>query len=449
VEVPEVKFAHSGDVNIAYQRWGTGPDVVVVPALVGNIEIHWEHELYRRLYEFVSAHVRMLHFDKRGMGLSDRFDELPTLEQRIDDIRAVMDAEGIERAHVLGLSEGGIMAQLFAAKHPERVDRLILINAVPGRTFWLELASRSTAGLSLGRETTKYVYRVVATWGRRPEDMAERFIPSQLENPSFLRWLARLQRLSVSPADFRRQVESLANLDAAEHLAHITAPTLVMHVAGDRVIPIEAGRYLADKIPGAELVEIEGEDHFYWVMPNWREVNARWIEFVTGKPCVVRNERRFATIAFTDIVDSTRRSHEVGDEAWQATMQDHDRIVWKTVERHRGRVVKSLGDGMMLTFDVPSTALACADELRRELADIGLQVRCGVHAGEVEFKNDGDVAGLAVSLAARVGQAARDGSVFVSSTVRDLLLGGEREFESRGEHTLKGVEGRWHLYELK
>jgi class 3 adenylate cyclase len=448
MEVPEVKFARSGNVNLAYQRWGSGPDVVMIPPLVENIEIAWEHELYRRSLEHFGSYIRTLQFDKRGIGMSDRFDTHPTLEQRIGDITAVMDAEGIERASLVGLSEGGLMAQLFAAMHPERVDRLVLINSAPGSSAMGHLARYSDKPLPTIEDIVKVLFGLVDTWSRQPEYMVEWFMPSQRDNASFVRWVGRLQRMSASPADIRRQIESVLQLDAVAHLSQIKAPTMVMQVAGDRLIPVAAGRYLADKIPGAEYVEFEGDDHFLWVMPNWREMNERWIEFATGSRCTDRNERRFATIGFTDIVDSTRRSREVGDEAWRITLESHDRIVWKTVERHRGRVVKSLGDGVMLTFDVPSTAVACADELRRELAGIGLPIRCGIHAGEVEFRKDGDVAGLAVSLAARVGQAARDGAVFVSSTVRDLLLGSDRTFESRGDHTLKGVEGNWHLYEV-
>ena len=448
MEVPEVKFARSGDVNLAYQRWGTGPDVVMVPPLVGNIEIGWEHELYRRSLEHFGGYVRALHFDKRGIGMSDRFEKHPTLDQRIGDITAVMDAEGVQRASLVGLSEGGLMAQLFAAMHPERVDRLVLINSMAGVSAMSELPKYSHEPSPSADDILKIVFGLIDTWGSKPEYMVEWFMPGQLENTSFVRWVGRLQRQSASPADMRRQIESVASLDAAEHLAEIKAPTLVMHVVGDRILPVAGGRYLADRIPRAEYVEVQGDDHFLWVMPHWREINERWIEFITGNPCTDRNERRFATIGFTDIVDSTRRSREVGDEAWRTTLESHDRIVWKTVERHRGRVVKSLGDGVMLTFDAPSPAVACADELRRELGSIGLPIRCGLHAGEVEFRKDGDVAGLAVSLAARVGQAARDGAVFVSSTVRDLLLGSERKFESRGEHMLKGIEGSWHLYEV-
>jgi len=237
-------------------------------------------------------------------------------------------------------------------------------------------------------------------------------------------------------------------LDANQRLGDIVAPTLVMNVMGDRLIHPAGGRFLADRIPGARSVELAGEDHFFWVMPNWREGNDCWIEFVTGAKPGARSERRFATVLFTDIVGSTARAAQVGDDAWRRTLDGHDRIAWKTVGRHRGTLVKNTGDGLLVTFDSPSQAIACSAELARELAGIGLAIRAGLHAGEVEVREDGDVAGLAVNLAARVQQAAREGSTYVSSTMRDLLLGGSLSFADRGEHALKGIDGAWRLYEL-
>jgi len=262
VEVPEIQFTKSGDVNIAYQRFGAGPDVVVIPPLVQNIEIMWENELWRRVLEFQGQHIRALYFDKRGMGLSDRFDGTPTLEQRIGDINAVMDAEGIERASLMGLSEGGMMAQLFAAMHPERVHRLVLINSMPGVSAYDDLHQYSVEPLPTLEELLGREARAIETWGRDPTFFVEWFIASQRDNPSFLRWIARYQRQAASPADFRRQIESLHTLDAVAHLSSIRAPTRVIHIAGDRAVPVACGRFLAAKIPGAEYVEIEGEDHY-------------------------------------------------------------------------------------------------------------------------------------------------------------------------------------------
>jgi class 3 adenylate cyclase/pimeloyl-ACP methyl ester carboxylesterase len=448
MEVPDIQFTKSGDVNIAYQRYGTGPDVVIIPPLTSNVEILWEHELWRRVLEFNGQHVRTLHFDKRGIGMSDRFEQHPTLEQRIGDINAVMDAEGIARASIMGLSEGGLMAQLFAARHPERVDRLVLINSAPGASAWSQLDQYTDEPVpQLDALLAKFM-RLVETWGRDPAFFVEWFMPSQRENPSYLRWVARYQRQTATQADLRRQIESIFMLDAVEHLPNIKAPTRVIKVTGDRVIPVAAGRFLAAKIPGAEYVEVGGEDHLCWIMPHWRKVMDCWLEFVTGTLPTARSVRRFATVLFTDIVGSTERAHEVGDEAWRLTLESHDRIAWRTIEAHRGSVVKSTGDGLLVTFGSPSDAVACAAILRRELASIGVAIRGGLHAGEIAMRDDGDVSGLAVNLAARVAQAAQASSIYVSSTVHDLLLGGDQTFADRGEHALKGIEGSWRLYRL-
>jgi len=440
VETPDIRFTKIDDVSIGYLRCGTGPDVVIIPPLISNIEIMWENELWRRVLEFIAGHIRMLQFDKRGIGISDRFEEHPTLEQRIGDIRAVMDAEGIERASLMGLSEGGLMAQLFAALHPERVDRLVLINSLPGASTWARFGQSA--------ETLTKATKLLDTWGRDPTFLVDWFMPSQRENVAFLRWIARYQRQTASPADFRRQMESLASLDAIDHLAGIKAPTRVIHVTGDRAVPVEAGRFLAASIPGADYVEVEGEDHFCWVMPQWRKVADPFLEFVTGTRPTSRSERRFATVLLTDIVASTEQARTVGDDAWQLTLQSHDRIAWKTIDAHRGNVVKSTGDGLLVTFGSPSDAVACAVALRRELASVGIAIRSGLHAGELMLREDGDVSGLAVHLAARVTQAAAADTIYVSSTVRDLLLGGDQTFADRGEHVFKGIDAPWRLYQL-
>jgi class 3 adenylate cyclase len=400
--------------------------------------------------EHGARYVCVLQFDKRGTGCSDRFDRYPTLEERIGDITAVMDAESVQRASILGVAEGGLMGQLFAAIHPERVDRLVLINSMVGFSAVDALPAYRRAGdpVYTRDESLSRVWHTVETWGDAPEVMVDNFCPSQNGNPSFIRWIARYQRQSASPADIRRQVESLLGLDANQRLVEITAPTLVMNVTGDRLIHPATGRFLADKIPGARLVELAGEDDFFWVMPNWREGNDHWIEFVTGAIPETRADRRFAAVLFTDIVGSTARAAQLGDDAWRRTLEGHDRIAWNAVGRYRGTLVKNTGDGLLVTFESPSQGIACSVELRRELAGIGLTIRAGLHAGEVEVRHDGDVVGLAVNLAARVQQAAGEGAIYVSSTMRDLLLGGQWLFVDRGEHALKGIDGAWRLYEL-
>jgi len=452
VEVPEVRFASSDGLRLAYQAFGSGPPLVVVPPLVSNVELTWEHELYRRVYEHTARHQRIVQFDKRGIGLSDRFEQHPTLDQRMHDILAVMDAEGLERASLMGLSEGGLMAQLFAAAHPERVDHLILMNSAAKLTDLQGLESYSDGPLDWVKEMAPRFEELIESWGDEPRCFVEWFCPSQGENESFIRWWGRCERLTATQADFRRQVESIGSLLAEptpSALDRIRAPTLVLHVTGDRVIPVAIGRLLADRIDGAELVEVPGEDHFLFVMANWREIIDREIEFATGQ-AVPRQQaqRRLATVLFTDIVDSTTAASSVGDATWREMLDSHDRIAWRSVDQHRGHVIKSTGDGLLATFDTPSSAVACAAELRRELASVGLQIRAGVHAGEVEVRDETDIAGLAVHIAARVEQEAGPGEILVSATMRDLLLGSGLELRDVGARDLKGVEGSWQLFAL-
>jgi class 3 adenylate cyclase len=448
MDTSDIRYARSGDLNIAYQRWGSGPDVVVIPGMVSNVELAWEHEVYRRCREHMGRYVRVLEFDKRGMAGSDRFEQAPTLEQRIADVEAVMDAEGIERAHVLGLSEGGLMGQFFAALHPERVDRLLLVNSTIGLSASGQLERRDYDPPMRREDVFGRFERMFDGWGREPEHFVDLFAPSKKDDPAFIRWVGRFQRQTCSRADVRRQFESVLGLDANDRLGGIRAPTLVVNVIGDRLIPPAFGRYLAKHISGARHVEFPGDDHFCWVMPIWREITDCLLEFVTGRAPAARIERRFATVLFTDIVDSTARSAAAGDAAWRDLLDRHDRIAWQAVDRHVGKLVKNTGDGLLMTFPSPSEAVACATELVGELGRVGLSVRAGLHAGEIVVREDGDVSGVAVNLAARVQQAASGGSTWVSSTVRDLLLGGEWSFTERGEHVLKGIDGAWRLYEL-
>ena len=451
MEPPDTLYALSDGLHIAYQRFGSGPDVVLIPPLVSNIELAWDHELYRRVLEFHSTHLRILMFDKRGIGASDRFDQIPTLDERIKDVTAVMDAEGVERASLIGLSEGGLMAQLFASRHPERVERLVLMNTTAGTQSgpllndYVQPGERPVDFLHLAEQFQE----LVRTWGVDPGFMTDWMMPSQSDNVSFVRWVGRLQRQTASPADIQRQIDSVLNLDAVDVLSDIEAPTMVMHVKGDRVLHVAFGRFLADRIAGATYVEVPGEDHFLWVMPNWRDIAVASGEFVLGHPVATATHRRFAAVLFTDLVDSTAQSTAAGDEAWRATLESHDRICSDVVAQYAGRIVKSTGDGVLAVFDSPSQAVRAAADTVVKLGSISLGVRAGVHAGELEEREDGDVTGAAVNIAARVEQAAGLGEVYVSSAVRDMLLGGDHHFLERGEHHLKGVEGSWKLYALE
>jgi class 3 adenylate cyclase len=450
MHTPDIKFAKSGDVNIAYDTWGSGPPLVLIPGLAANIEVSWEHEVYRRAREHIGGYVTVIEFDKRGQGASDKFDRAPTLAERIQDIHAVMDAEGIERATLLGLSEGGIMAQYFAARHPERVDKVVLANSLAGSTAFPELGAYVRTGETFVtvEEGFAAISNVIENWGRDPQPFVDLMVPAMAGDAAYVRWTARFQRLTATQSEMWRMLQSVVQLDANAELADIKAPTLVIHLAGDRLIPAVVGRYLADKIPGARYAEFPGDDHFLWITPNWRDHMDCWIEFVTGIRPGASTERKFATVLFSDIVNSTARAAEVGDREWTHMLDSHDRVAWDIVQTHRGKLIKNTGDGLLLTFDAPSDAVAAACTLTKELGDVGLETRVGVHAGEIEVRADGDVSGLAVNLAARVQEAAQAGATYVSSTLRDMLLGGSWTFEDRGEHALKGIDGGWRLYEL-
>jgi class 3 adenylate cyclase len=283
-------------------------------------------------------------------------------------------------------------------------------------------------------------------WPENTQELVDWFMPQCSGDQAFLRWAGRLQRLSASPRDFHRQVESVLALDAESAPERITSPTLVVHVKGDRVLNVALGRVLADVIPGARFIEIEGDCHFSWVQPNWRSIIDPMIEFVTRTAVESVATRRFATVLFTDIVDSTRQSATVGDAAWHDVIDRHDRVARRLVDQHGGRVVKSTGDGLLVVFDAPSQGVACAVAMVRELHSIGVEIRAGVHAGEIEVHDDLDISGIAVNLAARVEQAADNGELWASSTVRDMMLGGSTAFVDRGEHQLKGIEGQWRLF---
>ena len=349
----------SGDLRLAYQEFGAGPPLLIVPALLSNVEVTWEHEFVNRINDLFAKHVTVVGFDKRGIGLSDRTDVAPTLEERIGDIVAVMDAVGWERASLLGVSEGGVMSQLFAATYPERVDKLILHNtAVPSRYYGrvAALAEPDDPPIASLEQLWARFESLANGWPENSQEMVDWFMPDQSANDAFVRWFGRLQRLSASPRDFRRQIEGIFQLDAGDAPERITAPTLVIHVKGDRVLPVACGRTLGEVIPDARYIEIEGDDHFSWALPNWRDIADPILEFLTGTRVERTPTRRFATVLFTDIVDSTRQSAAVGDTAWHATIDAHDRLARKLVDRHAGRVVKSTGDGLLVVFDVPSQA---------------------------------------------------------------------------------------------
>jgi len=443
MEIADVRFVEVDGFAIAWQQFGAGPDCLVIPPLVSNIELYWEHEFFRRWMEFHARHMRVTHFDKRGIGLSDRADQMPSLEERIHDIAAVMDAAGLERAHVFAMSEGGLMAQLFAARYPERVERLVLVNSLTIGYPVADAAADATAGR---------FDRLIEEWGRDPHFFLEWFSPSQATNETFARWWLRLQRQSATKAEFARQVASVVALATEridpDFVASIVAPTLVINMTRDQVVESASGDWLAARLPNATRVTFDSDDHFFFAGDHWFEMITLVVEFMIGAPVHAPSERKLAAVVFTDIVGSTAATAAAGDAAWSAALDEHDTIAWAASDVYCGTIVKSTGDGLLVYFDSPHAAIGFCRDLRIGLDQAGLRIRAGIHAGEIEVRANGDITGIAVNLAARIEQSAHDAAIYVSSTVRDMLLGGETCFEDRGEHVLKGFDHPWRLYEL-
>jgi class 3 adenylate cyclase len=440
---PETRYARSGELNIAYQVTGEGPrDLVYVPGWVSNIELMWEEPAMTRFLERLASISRLVLFDKRGTGLSDRVsnDQLPTLEERMDDVRAVLDAVGSERAALFGHSEGGNMCVLFAATYPDQTIALITLGSFAKRRDpdddypWAPTAE--------DREET--VADVERNWGRlRPEDV-EYYAPSRVGDEQFVRNLEQYLRRGASPGAAAALLRMNSFIDVRDVLPTIQVPTLVLHRSGDHDVNVAEGRYLASKVPGAKFVELPGDDH--WISAGDTDAIADEIEeFLTGTRPVPELDRVLATVLFTDIVGSTERAVELGDRRWRDLLSTHDAAVRRELERFRGREVDTAGDGFLATFDGPARAVRCAISAGDALRDMGLEIRAGIHTGECEL--DGPkVRGIAVHTGARIAALAGPGEVLVSQTVKDLVSGSGLAFEERGVHELKGVPGDWRVY---
>jgi len=426
-------------VHVAYQVFGAGEaDVVFIPGFVSHLELTWQMPGLSRFMERLAAFSRVITFDKRGTGLSDPVPiaELPTLEQRMDDLRAVMDAAGSERAVIVGVSEGGPMAMLFAATHPDRVSGLVLI-ATTARFRRAE-----DAPWGWGEQFVDgMLRRTEARWGTG--ETVGILAPTAVADPLFD--AGRFERSAASPGATVAIIRMSADTDARAVLSSISARTLVVHRTDDRIVRVEAGRDLASRIPGAELVELPGEDHAFFSDPD--PLLDQVEEFITGTSVHGEPDRVLATMLFTDIVSSTRTAAEVGDRRWHELLDAHDAVVRRQLERFRGRQVKQTGDGHLAAFDGPARAIKCGLAIRDGVRPLGLEVRVGIHTGEVELRGD-DLTGIGVVTAARVMALAGDDQVWVSQTVRDLVAGSGHTFEDRGEHELKGVPGTWRLWEV-
>jgi class 3 adenylate cyclase len=432
---PETRYAKSGDVNIAYQVMGDGPfDLVLISGFVSHLDLDLEEPRMAYFLGRLASFSRLIRFDKRGTGLSDRPGGLPDLETRMDDVRAVMDAVGSERAALLGYSEGGPMCCLFAATYPERTSALVIYASYAKR----QDPDDDYPWASSSSERRAYAEQMERDWG------VDADLGSMAPNAdaALRAWWARRARAAASPAAARDLVLMNSLIDTRAVLPTIRVPTLVLHRSGDRDSRVEEGRYLAEHIPGARFVELAGEDHFVSIDAD--QIVDEVEEFLTGTRPARAPDRVLATVLFTDIVGSSERASELGDRAWGELLAAHHALVRRELERFQGREVDTAGDGFLATFDGPARAVRCAYAIQQSVSELGLEIRAGLHTGEVELA-DGKVTGIAVHTGARVAALAEAGEVLVSSTVKDLVAGSELEFEEHGTHELKGV-GEWRLY---
>jgi class 3 adenylate cyclase len=436
VETPEVRYARNGDVNIAYQVVGHGPlDLVLVPGFISHLEYDWEESRHARFLERLAAFSRLIRFDKRGTGLSDRPGDMPDLETRMDDVRAVMDAVGSERAALLGYSEGGPMCVLFAATYPERTRALVLYGTYAKRRD----PDDDYPWAPTWAARQQYAKQIEEDWGWEAD--MQRMCPSA--DDTMARWWAARARAAASPGAARDLILMNSEIDIRHVLPTVQAPTLVLHRTGDRDSRIEEGRYLAKGIPSARFVELSGDDHVPWI--GAEQIVDEVEEFLTGVRPPPEPDRVLATILFTDIAGSTKRAAELGDRAWRELLAGHHALVRRELARFRGAEVDTAGDGFFATFDGPARAIRCACAIRDAVRELRLEVRAGVHTGECELV-DGKVGGIAVHTGARVAGEAGPGEVLVSSTVKDLVAGSGIEFEDRGTRELRGLPGQWRIY---
>ena len=428
--LPETRYALSGDVNLAYQVMGNGPvDIVMVPGFMSHIEFRHELPGQTAFLRRLSSFARVVTFDKRGQGLSDRVSDAPSLEQRMDDVRAIMDAVGSQRATLFGHSEGCAMSALFAATYPERVSRLILFGGYVKRS---------------DMNITEIVEQRVKVWGTGA--MLKRIAPSLAADPAAVAQFAKFERLSASPGAVKSFTMLNWQIDVSSILPAVRVPTLVLHRQGDLQIPVEHGRELAACIPDAKFIEYPGGDHTY-ATGDVEAVLGDIEEFITGhrESSSLDFERVLATVLFTDIVDSTRSATTMGDRAWRNLLDRHDELALQVVEKHRGTLIKSTGDGILATFDEPARGVRCALALGTATRQIGLPIRAGLHTGEIEIRGR-DIGGVAVHAASRVMTQSQPDEVLVSRVVTDLVAGAGLTFAGRGSRELKGLPGAWDLF---
>ena len=442
---PETQYARSGDVHIAYSVQGGGSlDLISVPGWITHLEYDWELPAYQRFHERLASFSRLIRFDKRGTGMSDRVPiaELPSLEQRIDDMRAIMDDVGSERAVLMGVSEGASLAILFAATYPERTVALVLYGgqaratAVPGYP-WESLPSDPQV-----RET--WFEERMRAWGTVDELLA--FSPNQLGDERFMEWASTRRRLGASPGAALALLRMNVEIDVRHVLPAIRVPTLIVHRQGDRVVPVGGARYIAAHIAGSTYVEMPGDDHHQWLGDQDAMVGTIE-EFLTGRRHVVDADRVLATVMLVEIVDALSHITRLGDRRWRELLHEYQDRTRRELARFRGRLVRVTGEGTLATFDGPARAVRCARAIGDAAGELGIRTRAGLHTGEVSFLDD-QIEGIAVQVAARIGARAGENDVLVSSTVRDIVAGSGLAFEERGTLISPGVPHEWRLFAL-
>ncbi len=428
----DTRYARSGDVHIAYQVFGEGAlNLVVAPPFVSNVEHWWDEPDIARWLLRLGGYARVAMFDKRGTGMSDRVSEVSGLDQRMDDLRAVMDAAGMEQAALFGISEGGTMAALFAATYPDRCRALVLCGS-----FARAREERIASALAYADQA----------WGTGGS--LSMFGPSRANDPAFQRWWGRFERLGASPAAASALARMNSQIDITAILPTIRVPTLIIHRSGDKVTSVESGRFLAKHIPDSRYIELPGIDHIPFIGDNAAEIADAIEEFLTGARAPVTVDRVLATVLFTDIVASTEKAAALGDRRWRDLLDNHHATIRRNLARFRGHEVKTTGDGILATFDGPARGVRCACAIADEIRPLGIEVRAGLHTGECEMIDD-DVGGIAVHIGARVAALAGASEVLVSSTVKDLVAGSGLRFGDRGSQSLKGVPGEWHIYAVE
>jgi pimeloyl-ACP methyl ester carboxylesterase len=434
---PVTQYAKSGDVHIAYQAFGEGPlNVIFAPPAFSNVEHWWDGPDATRWLLRLASYARVVMFDKRGTGLSDRVGELPGLEQRMDDLRAVMDASGMDQAALLGVSEGSTMSALFAATYPDRCRALVLYGGFARFTSWFPTQEALEA----------FFGYVEQAWGSGGS--VAKFAPSRANDPAFQLWWAKSERLGASPAAAAAYMRMNRQIDISDIVSTIRVPTLVIHRRDDQTINVEGGRFFAQHIAGSRYIELTGTDHFPFVGDNADEISDAIEEFLTGTLARATVDRVLATVLFTDIVGSTEKAAALGDRRWRDLLDNHHATIRRNLSRFRGHEIKTTGDGVLATFDGPARGVRCACAIADEIRPLGIEVRAGLHTGECEMIGS-DVGGIAVHIGARVAALAGASEVLVSGTIKDLVAGSGLRFGDRGSQSLKGVPGDWRIFAVE